>query len=70
MRTIGEAMLRARRRAGYTVRELAEEAGVGQSTIYRAEGNELYPSLMTVVACADVLGISIDEYIGRGQEKE
>lgn len=45
--------------------ELAAKSGVAVSTIYRAEGNHGYPGVLVLTACADVLGVSLDEYIGR-----
>lgn len=63
--TIGESMRRARKSRGITMDELAAKSGVAVSTIYRAEGNHGYPGVLVLTACADVLGVSLDEYIGR-----
>lgn len=55
----------ARRVRGVSVKELASEAGVSMSSIYQAERGDMFPGVLLLSACADVLGISIDEYIGR-----
>lgn len=68
--TIGEAMRRCRKRKDMTLAELSERSGVGVSTLYRAEGNYGYPHVLALTACADVLGVSLDEYIGRGEYGE
>lgn len=65
MRQIGEAMREGRRRRGYSAAELADRAGVSRTHLYAAEKNRVYPGILFLCACADVLGISIDDYIGR-----
>ena len=70
MRTIGESMRIARRSRGLSVRELSEQAGVSKTTFFHIEEGIAYPSLITLCACADVLGGGIDEYIGRETSKE
>ena len=68
-RTIGESMRRCRVIRGISARELAERAGVCEMTIYNSEGDLSYPNVLTLTACADVLGVSLDEYIGRVRRK-
>ena len=63
--TRGEAMRAARKKAGLSLEELAERAGVQKNTIGRVERNEHVGRIDTIELLADVLGISIDEYIGR-----
>lgn len=65
MRTIGESMRLARRVRGYSATELSELAGVSRTALYQAERGETFPSILNISALADVLGISIDDYIGR-----
>ena len=65
MRTIGDSMRLARRARGISVIELAERAGVSRTSLYQAERGEVFPSIMSIAALADVLEISIDDYIGR-----
>ncbi len=64
-RTIGASMRKARKSRGVTMDELSAKSGVAVSTIWRAESDNGYPGVLVLTACADVLGISIDEYIGR-----
>lgn len=66
-RTIGESMRRCRVLKGMSVRELAEAAGVSKATIYHSERDYTYPGILTLTACADVLGITLDEYVGRAE---
>lgn len=67
----------ARRRAGLTQRELAERAGVPQSTVGRIEGGATDPRSETLIrllrACGEDLealpriGIGVDRTLARGQ---
>lgn len=61
----GGQMKRHRIAAGYTAQKLADEAGIGVSTLNRAEQGRGDVRLETLIACADVLHLSLDEYIGR-----
>lgn len=62
---INKAAIRARENAGLTVRELAEKAGFDYMTLYHFENGERASKITTVMKFADVLGISLDEYVGR-----
>jgi len=68
--TIGEAMRAARLEAGIRQNKLAECAGIKHSLVSDYERDMRYPALPTLISLADVLGISIDEYIGRTPPKE
>ncbi len=63
--TRGEAMRSARLSAGLSLEALAEKAGVQKNTIGRIEREEHIGRIDTIELLADVLGISIDKYIGR-----
>ena len=63
--TTGEHMRKARNRAGMTMLELSKVSGVNYQTIYRSETDKTDTDIFTIICLADVLGISIDEYIGR-----
>lgn len=65
MSSIGESMKKARKIKKLSQNKLAELAGIGQSSICLYERDEVYPNLVTLINLADVLKISIDEYIGR-----
>lgn len=64
-RTIGTSMRACRSARRMSVRQLSELSGVCEATIYHAERDITYPGILTIVACADALGMGIDEYIGR-----
>lgn len=68
-RTIGESMRRCRVLCGMTVRELSEASGISEATIYHSERDYTYPSILTLTACADALGVSLDMYVGRERIK-
>lgn len=63
--TRGKAMRAARKKAGLSLEELAARAGVQRNTVGRAERDEHVGRIDTIELLADVLCISIDEYIGR-----
>lgn len=50
---------------GISVEELSKRAGVSKGTIYHSERDLTYPGVLVLTALADVLGVSLDEYIGR-----
>lgn len=62
--TRGAAMMRARVKAGMSRDELAEISGVSLSAISNWERDKNAPSVDVLELVADVLGISIDEYVG------
>lgn len=59
------SMISARVNARLTQKELAEKAGIAQNTISTWECGLGMPDVWSAVAVCDVLGISLDEYIGR-----
>ena len=62
--TIAESMLKARKMVGLSQYELESVSGVNASCISKYESGKSSPSINAVVALADALGISVDEYIG------
>lgn len=66
---IAENMKNARKRIGYTQKELAKIAGVQVAIVCNLENGRTESRLSTIIKLADALGISIDEYIGRNAEK-
>lgn len=60
----GEAMKKARRRAGLTLRQLEERSGVRACTISRLERGLQAARFSTILALAGALGLSVDEYTG------
>ena len=63
----GSEARRHREEAGWSRPQLAELSGVSKNAIYNFENDRLANgiSLYIAVALADVLGLSLDEYIGR-----
>ena len=67
---MGEAMRAARKAAGLSQTQLAERSGTNQSIIAHWELGYTMPNLSSAINVCDVLGISIDEYIGRTPRKK
>lgn len=65
--TRGEAMRAARKRAGLSLEQLAERSGISRHTIMRMERSEHGGHIDSIEWCAEALGISVDEYIGRAE---
>ncbi len=63
--TIGQAIRKARRAKGYTLKKLAEKSGVTYTTISNWECNRVFPNVVPLMAVADTLGITLDELVGR-----
>lgn len=64
--TKGESMRKARNRAKLSAAQLSQISGVPATTIYALErGTARNGRIDTIELLADVLRISIDEYIGR-----
>lgn len=59
------AMKTCRLKRRMSVTELAKRAGVCISTLYHAEQGISDMRLENLIACADVLDVSLDEYTGR-----
>lgn len=70
MLTTGQAMQLAREAAGYSRRELSLAAGLSKNMVGAYESDRTQPSLYALISLADVLGISIDEYIGHQVKKK
>ena len=61
---IHETMTKAREAKGLTQYNLAKIAGVNPRSLIGYEAGENAPGLFNLIALADALGISIDEYVG------
>lgn len=62
--TFGEAMRRCRLEKGFSVEKLAKFSGVSYAMICFIEEDKRNPSLITMEALADTLGVSLNEYVG------
>ena len=63
--TIGESMRKARENAGLTLQKLAFFSNSTTSFLSRLERDMFNPNIKKVIELSDVIGISIDDYIGR-----
>jgi transcriptional regulator with XRE-family HTH domain len=66
MLTQGERVRLLRRRKGWTHRELADRAGVTQTTIVRLERGTSDLNISTIRKVAEALGVSPGEILGDG----
>jgi transcriptional regulator with XRE-family HTH domain len=64
MLTQGEIIRLLRQRRGWTQRELAERAGVTQTTIVRLEGGRSEAMISTIRKIAEALGVPPSEILG------
>ena len=61
---VHEAMKAAREEARWTQRYLAEVSGVGRRLLGNYEQGRVTPTIYNIIALADALGLTIDEYVG------
>ena len=64
MKTIGTHMREARMEASISRPELSKLAGVPETSIRAYETSEAFPGIINLIALADALNMSIDDYIG------
>lgn len=56
----GEKIRQARERKGYTLKVVAQKAGVSESLVSQIERNRVSPAIDTLLSLADVLEISLE----------
>jgi transcriptional regulator with XRE-family HTH domain len=61
---IGDHLRNARYRAGLTQQELADKAGVTQTTVARIERDAVQPEITTIRRLAAALDVRIAELLG------
>lgn len=67
---LSESLKRLRKARGLTQQKLAQEAGVSLIVVTKVEqGFTKDPAMSSLVKMADVLGVTIDELIGRTPPK-
>jgi transcriptional regulator with XRE-family HTH domain len=64
VKTIGDYMQEARTEAGYTRHQLADLAGIPLGSLRSYEAGAAFPGILNLIALADALNMSIDDYIG------
>jgi transcriptional regulator with XRE-family HTH domain len=67
--TLGEKIKFFRENKGLNLSELAKKAGVAKSTLFKIEENKTNPTINTVWAIAEVLGVPFGELVGEGEIK-
>lgn len=64
-KAIGAAMRAARLADGTASKDLAMMADIHVNTLLQYETGKTVPTLVNLIALADALRISLDEYVGR-----
>lgn len=64
-KTIGESMRACREAKGFRQTALADEAGISRPALSRYENDREYPGAIILITLADILGVTLDEYVGR-----
>ncbi len=68
--TLGERVRLLRTRQGTTTRAFCEATQMNQSDLWRIEtGKTSNPHWLRVVRIGEVLGVSLDELAGRGEDE-
>lgn len=63
---LGKRLQQARQAAGLTQQQLCSETGLSYSTLAKIERGAIKaPSIFTIESIADVLGVTLDELVGR-----
>ena len=65
MLTLGEAIKQARIDKELSRSELSFKARIPVQNIYQWETDRAYPSIINLIPIADVLGVTLDELVGR-----
>ena len=67
--TLGERILKYRKKAGISQEELADRLNVTRQSISLWETDQTVPSLDNLITIAELFGISLDELCGRNTDK-
>lgn len=62
---IGESIRKNIQDSGLSIRQVAIKAGISSQTIYQWIWGINEPTLLYLICVADVLGLSLDELVGR-----
>lgn len=68
--SLGERILKYRKKAGISQEELADRLNVTRQSISLWETDQTLPSLDNLIALADIFGISMDEICGRDVDEK
>ena len=64
-KTVGESMRACRESKGIRQTALADEAGIARTALSRYENDKQYPGALILITLADILDVTLDEYVGR-----
>jgi transcriptional regulator with XRE-family HTH domain len=67
---LGEKIRFLRENKGLNLSELAKKAGIAKSTLFKIEENKTNPTIKTIWAIAEILGVPFCELVGEGEIKE
>ena len=62
---LAENLLMFREKSGLSQKQVAEKVGVVVRAYQRYEHGDRYPQLPTLIALADLFGVSLDDLVGR-----
>ena len=67
--TIGQSIKNIRQQKGLTQTEFAALLGCHSCQISMWETGKMFPSILSCITIADVLGVTLDELVGRKVQK-
>lgn len=69
MKNYGELLKEIRIERGKTLKDIEKATGISNSNLNRWENNKVVPSIFFCEKLADYYGISLDELVGRDNQK-
>ncbi len=66
---IGARLIRRRREAGWTIKQLAGECGLSPSFVSRLERGQTMPSIPSLQALAQALDVDLESFFAKDQER-
>ena len=69
MKNYGELLKEIRIERGKTLKDIEKATGISNSNLSRWEHNKVVPSIFFCEKLADYYGISLDELVGRDNQK-
>lgn len=67
--TLGQRIQKARKEAGLSQEELAEQLGVSRQAVSRWENDNGYPEMEKIIRLSQIYQVSLDYLVGNEQEK-
>lgn len=69
MKNYGELLKEIRIERGKTLKDIEKATGISNSNLSRWENNKVVPNIFFCEKLADYYGISLDELVGRDNQK-